>query len=120
MLDTLPRSNAAPPSIRSKSGAKRSELMNRLDMLLELQMKQVEAFAVLAIRNLELVAAGGIAATLGLFSSDYERLSTTAGALPRVNLIIAPLCSSLLATLICARAGYFSQVLFAGSIARSD
>ena len=77
--------------------------------------KQAEAFGLMTVRGVGLAAAAGIAAVLGFFSANYDRLVELQGSIQSVNLILAACFSALLLELLAAGAGYWSQTLFADS-----
>lgn len=75
--------------------------------------KQAEAFSLLTLRSIGLVSAGGIAAVLGFFSANYQRLVDIPGSIDRLNGILGGLFVALLLGLLSAGAGYWSQTLYA-------
>jgi hypothetical protein len=82
----------------------------------EIAAKQVEAFATLTIRTLGLVAAGGIAATLGFYSANYDHLAAVPGALTTLNEILANLMKSLFFIVVTPGLAYFSQIFYSATI----
>lgn len=91
-----------------------------LDNAAEMHAKQIEAFAVLTIRSLILVAIGGIAAVLGFYSANYERLSGVSGMLGHVNEMLVYLFASLVLTLLTSAFAYFSQLAYASAFFEYD
>lgn len=79
-------------------------------------MDQLEAFALQGIRTLALTAAGGIAAVLGFYSANYDRLASDASSLRAFNGTLAVLFTAMLFTLLVTLCGYFSQVFFAAVV----
>jgi hypothetical protein len=117
VLSEAPPPDLPPPTEWQKRYWHEAEREHdRQDAGAEQHSRQVEAFAVQGIRTLALTSAGGIAAILGFYSANYERLSQTPTALSAVNGILANLFLAMLATLICCLLAYFSQVCFAAAV----
>ena len=87
---------------------------------IELHFKQVEAFAILTLRSLVIVAIGGIAASLGFYSANYVHLVALPGALAALNQLLVYLFVSLILTLLSSACGYFSQIGFAAVLSAYD
>lgn len=108
---------AAPPSEWQKQWWREGEREHdRQDASIESHNSQLEAFALQGIRTLSLTSAGGVAAVLGFYSANYERLAQTPYALNSVNKLLAMLFVAMLATLLTCLFGYFSQIYFAEAV----
>lgn len=108
---------STPPSEWQKQWWREAERAHdRQDAYAKSHTEQLEAFATQGIKTLGLTSAGGIAAVLGFYSANYERLSATPYALNAVNKLLAMLFLSMLCTLLCCLFGYFSQVFFAHTV----
>jgi len=77
---------------------------------------QIQAFAVDGMKAPALVAAAGVAAVLGFYSANYQRLSETAGKLAIFNDILFWLFLSLLMTVCAPGLAYFSQIAYVRAI----
>ena len=84
---------------------------------MELHSKQIEAFSVAAMRAPALVAAGGVAASLGFYSANYVRLVGKAEALSVFNESLYWLLVGLFFTLLSPGLAYLSQLAYSDSIA---
>lgn len=82
--------------------------------------KQIEAFALAAMKAPALVAAGGVAASLGFYSANFERLVSKAGSLELFNNSLSWMLSGLLCTLISPGLAYFSQLAYVKSIDKRE
>ena len=78
----------------------------------EVHEKQIEAFAIAALRTPALVAAGGIAAALGFYSANYDRLAEDVVKLGLFNGILFWLFLSLLFSVVAPALAYFSQIAY--------
>lgn len=83
---------------------------------LEIHQKQIEAFSIAAMRAPALVAAGGVAASLGFYSANYSRLAGKSEALDLFNASWAWLLAGLLLTVLAPGIAYFSQLAYSHSI----
>lgn len=86
----------------------------------EMHSRAVETYTTLGMRTLGLVAAGGIAATLGFYSANYSRLMEVRSNLDTVNQILGLLFISLIITLLCILLAYFSQLTYTASLEKMD
>ncbi|MGO8059172.1 hypothetical protein ACC716_13245 [Rhizobium johnstonii] len=83
---------------------------------LEIHNKQAEAFAVAAMRAPALVAAGGVAASLGFYSANYARLVGKADALTLFNDSLSWMLGGLLFTVLAPGLAYFSQLAYLDAV----
>ncbi|MFF0921711.1 hypothetical protein AB9E19_21325 [Rhizobium leguminosarum] len=93
--------------IRSAERAHDQDLKGR-----EIHNKQIEAFSVAAMRAPALVAAGGVAASLGFYSANYNRLVGKADALALFNHSLTWMLGGLLFTIVAPGLAYFSQLAY--------
>ncbi|RWY82401.1 hypothetical protein EHI44_24235 [Rhizobium leguminosarum] len=84
---------------------------------IEIHQKQIEAFALAAMRAPALVAAGGVAASLGFYSANYGRLVGKAAALALFNDSLTWMLSGLLFTVLAPGLAYFSQLAYLDAVA---
>lgn len=82
----------------------------------EVHSKQIEAFSVAAMRAPALVAAGGVAASLGFYSANYDRLSGKPEALHSFNGSLTWIFFGLLLTIVAPGLAYFSQLAYLDSL----
>jgi hypothetical protein len=82
----------------------------------EIHNKQIEAFSIAAMRAPALVAAGGVAASLGFYSANYARLSGKAEALALFNDSLAWMLGGLLFTVLAPGLAYFSQLAYLDAV----
>ncbi|MCM2440569.1 hypothetical protein HGO34_12670 [Agrobacterium vitis] len=86
----------------------------------EVHSKQIEAFAQIAMRAPALVAAGGVAASLGFYSANYERLAGHAEALKLFNDALTWMLMGILLTLLAPGLAYFSQLAYLDSVSSRE
>jgi hypothetical protein len=82
----------------------------------EIISKQIEAFSIAAMRAPALVAAGGVAASLGFYSANYSRLLGKTDALSLFNDSLAWMLGGLLLTLLAPGLAYFSQLAYLDAV----
>lgn len=83
---------------------------------LEIHNRQVEAFSIAAMRAPALVAAGGVAASLGFYSANYDRLVGKVEALRNFNESLSWIFCGLLLTILAPGFAYFSQLAYVDSL----
>jgi len=86
----------------------------REDAARETVTRAIESFSIAAMRAPGLAAAGGVAAVLGFFSANYERLKDNVTDL---NAILFWMFGALLLVVVAPGAAYFSQIFFGQSSA---
>ena len=84
---------------------------------IEIHNRQIEVFSIAAMRGPALVAAGGVAASLGFYSANYSRLVDKPTALLLFNDTLTWLFAGLLLTLLAPGLAYFSQIAYLDSVA---
>jgi len=84
---------------------------------IEIHQRQIEAFALAGMRAPALVAAGGVAASLGFYSANYSRLVGKADALALFNDSLAWMLGGLLFTILAPGLAYFSQLAYLDAVA---
>ena len=89
---------------------------DRATDLFKAQSEQTNSFGLAAMRAPALVSAGGIAAALGFYSANFNRLSEDPANLELFNNVIFWLFLSLLATVVAPGIGYFAQAGYASSL----
>jgi hypothetical protein len=82
----------------------------------EIHSKQVESFSLAAMRAPALVSAGGVAASLGFYSANFQRFSGKPEALHLFNDALMWLLIGLLITLVSPCLAYFSQLAYSDSL----
>ncbi|MEJ1173189.1 hypothetical protein WA845_02990 [Agrobacterium sp. CMT1] len=87
---------------------------------LEIHATQLQSFAGMAMKAPALVSAGGVAAALGFYSANYNRLKLIPTALDDFNAVLVWLFMSLLFTLVAPGAAYFSQLFYSAAIASEE
>lgn len=86
----------------------------------EVHTKQIETFSQMAMRAPALVAAGGVAASLGFYSANYQRLAGHAEALKLFNDALAWMLIGILLTLFAPGLAYFSQLAYLDSVSSRE
>ena len=87
---------------------------------LELHTKQIESFSIAAMRAPALVAAGGVAASLGFYSANYAHLAGKPEALSQFNAALSYMLYGLLFTLLAPGLAYFSQLAYVDSVSNRE
>lgn len=83
---------------------------------IEIHQKQIEAFGLAAMRAPALVAAGGVAASLGFYSANYGRLVGKVDALALFNDALTWMLGGLLFTILAPGLAYFSQLAYLDAV----
>lgn len=86
----------------------------------EIHNKQIEAFSIAAMRAPALVAAGGVAASLGFYSANYARLVGKADALTLFNNSLTWMLGGLLFTILAPGLAYFSQLAYLDALSSRE
>lgn len=79
---------------------------------LELHYKQIESFSLAAMKAPSLAAAGGIAAVLGFYSANYDRLSVIESKLDDFNSILLWWSLALLISIVLPGLSYLGQMSY--------